>query len=379
MFVSKHHYAIELAKRGNQVYFLNPPAQDSRQRETIEVIPSGIDPNLFLVNHKLWFPYQIKFHAMPLFHRLMKLHVRKIIKKIPQPVDILWSFDLGNYYPFDFFSAKTLKIFHPVDEPLNQEAIDSAKGCHVIFSVTPEILEKYARCAAPKYFINHGITEDFLSADAMIKQVSPALHVGCSGNLLRNDIDRDTLLTIIRENPQVVFDLFGSYTQSQSNIGGTEDATVKKFIAALRALPNITLHGAISPPLLAAALYQMDAFLICYDIKKDQSRGTNYHKIMEYLSTGKVIISNNVTAYQSNPELVTMIGERENNHSLPSLFKHVISNLEDFNSPDLRQRRIAFARENTYQKQIDRIEEILLNGVLSRGRPEWRDETIIEH
>ena len=28
MFLSKHHYAIELAKRGNAVYFLNPPGEN---------------------------------------------------------------------------------------------------------------------------------------------------------------------------------------------------------------------------------------------------------------------------------------------------------------------------------------------------------------
>lgn len=82
MFLSKQHYAIELAKKGNKVYFLNPPNENSiQQTEAIEIISSDISSNLFLINHKIWFSDKIKFHAMPLFHALMKFHVNKIKKK----------------------------------------------------------------------------------------------------------------------------------------------------------------------------------------------------------------------------------------------------------------------------------------------------------
>jgi len=100
----------------------------------------------------------------------------------------------------------------------------------------------------------------------------------------------------------------------------------------------------------------MDVFLICYDIIKDQCKGTNYHKVMEYLSTGKVIVSNNITTYHERPDLVTMISDRSSNRDLPTLFKKVIENLEEYNSSALQKSRREFAAENTYQKQIERIE-----------------------
>lgn len=103
----------------------------------------------------------------------------------------------------------------------------------------------------------------------------------------------------------------------------------------------------------------MDGFLICYDIHKDQSGGTNYHKIMEYLSTGMVIVSNNVTTYRDRPELVRMIAEREHNRQLPALFKETIANIALYNSPDARLGRIRFAHDNTYDKQLERIERLL--------------------
>src|SRR5580698_6197950 len=111
--------------------------------------------------------------------------------------------------------------------------------------------------------------------------------------------------------------------------------------------------------MLADRLHQMDAFIICYDIKKDQSKGTNYHKIMEYLSTGKVIVSNNVTTYKNESDFVMMNDERENNLQLPSLFKKIINDLNHYNNSSLQQKRIAFAKNNTYQKQIERIEQKL--------------------
>ncbi len=66
----------------------------------------------------------------------MRRHLKKLLKTIGEPIDIVWSFDLGNLYPFTFFTRVPRKVFHPVDEPLNPAAIDSAKGADVIFSVT---------------------------------------------------------------------------------------------------------------------------------------------------------------------------------------------------------------------------------------------------
>ena len=48
----------------------------------------------------------------------------------------------------------------------------------------------------------------------------------------------------------------------------------------------------------------MDAFLICYDESKDQSKGTNYHKISEYLAYDRFIVSNRVSAHASNPMII---------------------------------------------------------------------------
>lgn len=359
MFVSKHHYAIELAKRGNKVYFLNPPQKKLNRREKVLISQSELQENLYLIYHRLSFPYNLKFHFIRFFHTLMHVHVKKIVKLIESEIDITWSFDLGNLYPFSFFPDKSFKIFHPVDEPLNKTAINSAKGADVIFSVTKEILEKYSDYKVPKHFINHGIADDFIKTE-ITAEGDGKVRVGFSGNLLRNDIDRKIFLQIIKENPEVIIECWGSYNLLEGNIGGVEDDETMSFIHQLQQYKNVILHGVVPVALLATELLRMDAFLICYDIEKDQSKGTNYHKVMEYISTGKVIISNNITTFAEKPELVEMVMERDTNKKLPELFKAVTENLSVYNSAELQNKRLAFANDNTYKKQIDRIDEFIV-------------------
>ena len=150
MFLSKHHYALELARQGNLVYFLNPPETRPSRSGKVRVENSAEHDNLRLIFHSLSFPYDLKFRFTRLFHFLMRRHVRKllhVVESLPEgmhrPIDIVWSFDLGWLYPFSMFHHSSLKIFHPVDEPLNNTAIRSAEGADILFSVTREILEKW--------------------------------------------------------------------------------------------------------------------------------------------------------------------------------------------------------------------------------------------
>lgn len=358
MFLAKHHYAITLAQRGNRVFFLNPPALDQvRFSENIQL--STIQPNLVLVEHTLFFPAWLRFKATWLFHLLMRLHVWRIRQKLP-PLDVVWSFDLGNYYPFRFWGKRPLRIYHPIDEPPNHHAFAAAEGTDVIFSVTREILEKFHDHPAPKHFVHHGAETEFFRHANPERPTNQPLRCGLSGNLIRGDLDRPTLLRIFRENPDVQFDCWGSYQSKDSNVGGGDSLDLQRFIAEIKTLPNVALHGPVPPHHLAKALHQMDMLLICYDILKDQSRGTNYHKVMEYLSTGKVIVSNNITTYADRPDLVTMTVERDHNDALPALFQRVAKHLEDYNSPDQQRVRITFAQENTYDQQLERIVQYLL-------------------
>jgi len=362
MMISKHHYAIELAKKGNRVYYNNGPDQRKiLKKGEIRIKESGIE-NLYLVHHRFIFPYIIKFHNRPLFNFFVKRHIARIIRAIGVKPDMVWSFDLSDTIPLRYFPKDCLKLYMPVDEPVNQTAIDSAKGADVIVSVTNEILEKYKRYQVNRHFINHGVSDIFLDKNIPLKEGSE-IRVGMSGNFLRPDIDRKTILEIIQQNPTVVFELWGGISVKDTNLANesNEDNSTLEFIQSLESSPNVICHGPVSTAELAKGLNRMDAFLICYDIKKDQSKGTNYHKIMEYLSTGKVIISNNVTTYENTEGLIEMCKSRISNDELPALVKKILLDIEFYNSFQKQMQRRNFAVAHSYKKQIEKIGNFFLD------------------
>lgn len=359
MFVSKHHYAIELAKKGNTVYFLNPPVlKKKKPYSPIEIVPvTGYD-NLYLITNTIDFPYNIKFHWARLFHFLIRKHTRLIQKSIGKHIDIIWSFDLANVYPLKFFLKTAISIFHPVDDPLNNTGIDAARDADYIFSTANEILDKYDSYNVPKHFINHGIAEEFIVVKKQQK-TDDKIRIGFSGNLLREDIDRKVLLQIINENQDCIFECWGSYEMKDANIGGGNDACTINFISSLKGSPNVILHGAVSTVVLANEFQRMDTFLICYDLSVENRNGPNYHKILEYISTGKIIVSNYISVYQDKPQFIQMVKDASSNNELPNLFKTVLRDLSVHNSEQLQKERMAFAIENTYVKQLTKIEKIL--------------------
>jgi hypothetical protein len=131
------------------------------------------------------------------------------------------------------------------------------------------------------------------------------------------------------------------------------------FIESIKKLTNVIIHGQVSTFELAKGLKRMDAFLIAYKTESGKSEVTNSHKILEYLGSGKVIISNTIATYRNRPELIQMVSEKNMNDNLACLFKNVTNNLEYHNSKDFQRIRIDYATEHTYSKQIDNISELI--------------------
>lgn len=353
MFISKHHYASELAKLGNTVYYLEGPSIDkSIPIGYIKIIKTEIE-GVFVIRHRLFYPSSIK-HKFYLMHTvLMKMHIGRILGKLNKEIDIVWSFDMSATIPLSAFPGNVLKILMPVDEHNNKHSIADGKNADVILSVTNEILDKYSVCNKPRLFVNHGVSNVFIS-EAIPAKANTAQNVALSGNFLRNDIDWGVLLSIMRTHPAIKFHFFGSYKQNDGNLTSHAQYIPVRELSEAINLPNTQFYGIVSSNTLAEMLRKMDVFLICYDISKDQSNGTNYHKILEYLGIGKVVVSNNVTTY-SNTDLIEMPQER-NNKNLLSVFNRVVNNLDYYNSVEIQDRRIAYASSHTYYGNIKRIE-----------------------
>lgn len=362
MFISKHHYAVELAKRGNRVYFMNSPEKtDTLAKGEIVIEETGIK-NVSVIKHRFFYPYIIKHKAKRLHAFLLKFHLGKIFDKIAVPVDIVWSFDVSNTIPLASFPGKYFKIFMPVDEPAMPGGAVAAQSARVMFSVTTEILDKYRDYNIPKLFVNHGVQERFLNQQPVLNNTG-LVQVGISGNFLRADVDWISLRQMIENNPNVIFNFWGAFDLKSSNLSDKTARNNNPQKDKLLKMGNVKVHGVVGSEELSKGLMEMDCFLICYDIDKDPSGGTNYHKILEYMATGKVIVANNTTTYKTRRNLVEMPVER-NNSALPALFDKVINNLGYYNSLEKQALRIAYARQHTYPKNIERIERFINEQVL---------------
>ncbi|HYE53395.1 MAG TPA: hypothetical protein VD996_01075 [Chitinophagaceae bacterium] len=353
MFVAKHHYAVELTRAGNEVFFLNPPADGPFKVNEIDAYPG-----LSVVSHKPSFPVLLRFRARWLYDLLMKRHVQQLVKKLGGHFHIVWCFEMNLYSDLTWFGAP-VKIYHPVDELFYDHQRWPGKKADLIISVTREILQKFEGFAAERKLVNHGISREFKEMSAKLQWTKDGnMSVGYSGNLLRKDIDFATMKECIRRMPHVQFIFWGNYIKKDSNLAGNDNDEVKDFIDFLSNTPNVTLRGQVSVAQLAQEYQGADVFVICYDIEKDQSKGTNYHKVIEFLSTGRVIVSNNITTYDGLG-LFEMCRSRSDNNEFPGLLEHVIQNIEQFNSIEKQQQRKAYAHQNTYEQHLVTISKML--------------------
>lgn len=350
--LSKHLYAIELSSH-NMVYFIHTSPHVS-QKNIIEV--KNINANLFLVHLKS-VPKGIS--KLPSF--LIDLQSFFLVKKLKKAltisqVDIVWSFDQSKFQNLNQFNA-TYTIFHPVDFikkaiPYTSKIANSAD---VVFSVSNAILNTITT-STPKYFINHGLDTIFLTPSKPQNKPSyisnTSINIGYVGNLQMKLLDWDNLIKTVKENNQLNFIFIGP--DKPSNIGGNTDFNE---LNVLKALPNTHFPGELSKEALTNVFPYIDIFWLCYNNKDYPIEVSNSHKILEYLSSGKVVISNFISSYEKNPVLKMVSDNKE----LSPTIKSVADNINDYNSTELQLKRIEFASENSYQKQLKRIELILSN------------------
>jgi len=360
MHLSKHHYAIELANLNNVVYFTT--IDFSVKKISLE---NTEYPNIIQVKYNPFFPYKIKFHFRKLFDFLMKFQIKSILKEINKSIDVLWCFDFNLYSNLKCFNAKEAVIFHPVD-PVNKKQIKPSRTADFVFSVSEKILSSFKNIDKPKFFINHGLSSEFQKIalnNKFEKKTNSKIKVGYFGNLLRPILDTYILKKIIEDNKDVDFIFWGSYKNNQSNIGGSEDKEVVDFISFLLAQKNVYLKGPKSKSELVNDIIaeEIDMFILVYKYYAGSDR-SNAHKIMEYLSTGKVVVANNISTYNNFENIIVMPND-DNDSLIPDLFKNVIANIDYYNSAEMQNRRIEFALDNTYKKQLKRIENIISDNI----------------
>ena len=352
-FVSKHHYAAELSKRGNTVHFLNPPKSSISAFEVKAV--SGYS-NLFEINYPLTFR---GLNRLPSFIAdfLSAFAVRNILR-LTSELDIVCSFDPFRFQNLDLFDV-TKKIYFCADpHDCDKEKIIARKADLIL---TPDQLtaERFYGLSNV-YNIGHGVSSVFFEpCDTNNKFHLPGdndLKVGYVGNLNYRFLAKKVLGEIVTSNRNIDFIFLGPL--EKSNLSHANATTNTEFFQHLEENKNVFLLGKKPYSEIRHYLRLFDLLLSCYGEDADPALLANNHKTLEFLSSGKPIVSHYMDEYKDKRNLIQMA---DDNKDLTQVFSEVVENIKIFNSGENQLKRIAFAKENTYEKKLEMIEELLFH------------------
>ncbi|MEQ9218622.1 MAG: glycosyltransferase [Cyclobacteriaceae bacterium] len=336
-YVSKHHYANQLVKRSNKVYFLNPPGSGG---SSIVKVESGV----MVVDYKMKFRGTWRLPGF-LSAILIKLELNQFEKYVGIKFDIIWNFDSSRFFNLSMVRTSIFKICHIVD--LNQDLQRPllASTSDICFGTTKYIVEELSRYNHNSYKIGHGYqAETKENMDFSFKMpginAKKALYVG---NLSMKYIDWELLYKTATAYPKV--DLVFVGPDGKSNL--SNDVLADRHKELLRKLDNVyfipPVHSRAIPQLLKMA----DVLLIAYKEKyhRDQSAP---HKMNEYLASGKPILATFTEEYIHCKNRIFMTSR---NSEFPLLFSDAIN--------CLKQDPIILT---TYEENIGLIERCIHKG-----------------
>ena len=344
IYVSKHHYAIELGRRFNLVYFLNPPSDKYRISKTVFT-------NVFSLDYPGHLP-GLRFLPRVLQRLLMKHVAQRLEGLSGLNFNIVWSFDNSVFFDLDAFGPDTLKICHIVDLNQDFQFVTAAITADLCISTNRFVLEKFKQVNSRSYFINHGFSERLEKTPAKVRLPGAnRIKVGYAGNLDIPYIDWALLNTILDQNPHIDVVIAGPW-KNQSLDG-------------VRLRNNLFYIGVLTAEELPSFYSEVDALILFYLADTFRWQLANPHKMMEYLGSGKMICSTFTVEYAEMAK-TGLFAMSETNAEFPELFRRSMASLDLWNSESLRSKRKSFAQLNTYEQQVDRIEG-LINGLIKEG------------
>ncbi len=356
IYLSKHHYAIELAKK-NRVWFLN--SYGSRRLKKLISIKS-ISENINVIEYRHIYYGLSKFPPFLLWP--VNFLISKIIKSRIGKIDVVWTFDQIRFFNLNLFNSK-IKIFQPVDfiAGYNKFKIKIADSADIIFSVSNEILNNIIS-VTEKININHAISLPVPGSgeDGQLEINKGKVNIAYIGNIYLKYIDQENFLNIILLNENCDFHIIGPV--GDSNIGNTIKSD---FYNKLSSLKNVYFHGIMKQQNLLNTLESFDIFFTCYDWVKYPERISNSHKLLEYLYTGKTTVTNYFSAYDGISEDILIMLNL--NKDIAGKINEVSKKLDLYNSVEHITKRREFARQFTYEKNIIRIQE-KINKLLKEKR-----------
>jgi hypothetical protein len=357
MRVSKHHYALELAERGNDVFFIEPPALSNRG---VSVSVSDEHQRLHIVRYRPVFRGE-RFLPGFVYKAMLRWQIRLLKKVIGKAPDVLWGFEPYRFIDLRWFRAP-VSLFFAADLFPRNYLPSEVYTTDFNLGISDSIVRELKPAGKPVFFINHGLSKHFAEISArkidlpLLPTPAGNIKAGYIGNLLMEAPDRACMRKVIEDNKDVQFVFWGQY-ENTGNLGGHDNPSVQEFVAFLKSQPHVQLKGPVHPSVLSSEIAGMDLFWICWQANKSKLwDGSNSHKMLEYFSTGKPVVSHFMSTY-TDSDLIDMLPTTDNS-GYGTLFASVLDRVKKGEPESVQKARIRFALDNTYCNHITRIEEI---------------------
>lgn len=341
--VSKHHYAMTLARLGHIVFFLDPPV-DSLQ----DFAQAPVDgyPNLTVVRGPK-VAAGLSFYP-PLLRRWREARwLERFESTAGCQIDAIWLFENSRFFDLRF-AGDRLKIYHQADLNQDFQPEIAAATADICFCTTDFIRERLLPYNRRTFKIHHGLATHISQTDLSDQQKAwfdwTGRHAVYIGNLDMAYLDAELLSEAARRFSSVRFHFVGGYSEH----GGLRTLT--------QDLPNVIWWGKVGSELIPAILQRVDVQLVTYKAAEYRAQLASPHKFMEYLASGKVIVSTYTDEYKDKRHLVELVDDSA--HYLAA-FGRVIQGLDEYNSPARIAERKAFAHEHTYENQVYRIFDLI--------------------
>jgi glycosyltransferase involved in cell wall biosynthesis len=209
------------------------------------------------------------------------------------------------------------------------------QSCDLLVVTANRLLEKWRRYDRPTVLARNGVDFDFYQERYQPnKMLLGTKHpiVGYFG-AIADWFDLELMVEVARRRPDLTF-VF---------LGGVFEVDVTE----LRNLSNVQVLGQQPYETMPQYLYNFDVCVIPFKIN-NTTQATDPVKVYEYLSSGKPVVSVDLSELSSFRELLYVARDRD--HFVEQLDKAVA---ED--DPAIRERRRKFAAENNWGRRYDAI------------------------
>ena len=340
LHMSKHHLSQALAARGNSVFFVDPPLPGNAAFTNERVGEVNV------LRYRHWLR---GVNRMPMWVNrwYYKRLIQDLAKRTGGAFDILWNFDTSRMQSFPEGVGK--KLLHLADYDILYIGQGLIPTADIIFTTGQVVADEVAmRTKARTINMGHALDERWMKdIDTLVhRDVRTPINMVFMGQLANSYNDWEGFEEVAATHPQLRFTFIGPFNPTFP----------EPAFHRLRALSNVNFTGLKEKDELVPLLRAADILFFGFRSATRAKERANPHKVLEYLSTGNVVVGSYTMEYANESDLFRMAKE---GGDLNETFDSALRDFDRLNAPEERARRIAFAKERSMARLIERMEREL--------------------